>query len=43
MQSLYQFHWIAGCSILRYLKMARGKMLYYPFSHLDIVRYSDAD
>jgi len=44
MQSLYQLHRTTACRILRYLKRAPGKGLYYhPSSQLDIVRYSDDD
>jgi len=41
MQSLHQFHWTVACRVLRHLKRALAKKLYYrPSSHLDIVRYS---
>jgi len=37
MQSLYQLHWTVACRILRYLKGALGKGLFYCPYHLDIV------
>ena len=44
MQSLHQLHWTDACRVLRYLKGASGKGLYYrPPSNLDIVGYSDVD
>jgi len=44
MKSLYQLHWTVDCRILRYLKEAPCKGLYYhPSSHLDIVGYFDVD
>jgi len=42
--SLYQLYYTAACRILRYLKGAISKRLYYhPSSQLDIVRYSAID
>ena len=42
--SFIGLHWAATCRILRYLRKAPGKRLdYCSSSHLDIVRYSDAD
>ena len=40
----YQLHWTVACRFLRFLKMAPCKGLYYrSSSHLDIVRYYNAD
>jgi len=44
MQNLHQLHCTTTCRILRYLKRALNKELYYCLlSHLDIVIYSDVD
>ena len=44
MQNTYQLYQIAACRILRYLKGAPGKRLYYRHSsHLNVVGYSDVD
>jgi len=44
MQSPFKLHWTAACHILRYVKWAPGKRLYYrSSSHLDIVRYFITD
>ena len=43
-QISYQLHWIVACCIISFLNRVLSKGLYYrPFSHLDIVGYSDAD
>lgn len=39
-----QLHWDAASRVLQYLSGAPGKgLLHWPSSHLNVVRYSDAD
>jgi len=42
MRTPYQVHWNAASRVLRYLKGAPGKGLFY-WPHISITRYSDAD